>query len=381
MKKGRRMRPIRAGLTGAVAALCAWLALGLTPVASGQTSDISVQDITRLKGLGSDELWGMGLVFGLPGTGDSAKVVPKARQLAQLLEQAGNPIPGIEEALDTKSVAIVMVTASLPEESVVAGDVFHLSVQTMFDAKDLTGGRLFLTPMRGSLPGDPYVYAFGAGPVSPDGSGVPTVGRVSNGCRVIRDISKPVVSDFGVVTLQVRENYASAATTTLIANLINQDRQGLRADGAPPIAKAVNERSVVVEIPDEELSNPIRFIADLQKITFDASLLTMEPRIVINERAGVIMITGNVVIQESVVASGNLVVTTTLPEIPATLENPLITQSNSTAVGTTQNPKNAAQAQALLDAMRRLEIPVQDQIEVFRALERAGVINAQLEYL
>jgi flagellar P-ring protein precursor FlgI len=368
-------------LTGAVAALCAWLALGLTPVASGQTSDISVQDITRLKGLGSDELWGMGLVFGLPGTGDSAKVVPKARQLAQLLEQAGNPIPGIEEALDTKSVAIVMVTASLPEESVVAGDVFHLSVQTMFDAKDLTGGRLFLTPMRGSLPGDPYVYAFGAGPVSPDGSGVPTVGRVSNGCRVIRDISKPVVSDFGVVTLQVRENYASAATTTLIANLINQDRQGLRADGAPPIAKAVNERSVVVEIPDEELSNPIRFIADLQKITFDASLLTMEPRIVINERAGVIMITGNVVIQESVVASGNLVVTTTLPEIPATLENPLITQSNSTAVGTTQNPKNAAQAQALLDAMRRLEIPVQDQIEVFRALERAGVINAQLEYL
>jgi len=381
MTKGRRMRPKWAGSTAVIAALCAWLALGTAPGARAQTSDISIQDITRLKGQGSDRLWGMGLVFGLPGSGDSSKVRPKARQLAQLLEHAGNPIPGIEEALDTKSVAIVMVTARLPEESVVAGDEFHLRVSTMYDAKSLDGGELFLTPMRGSSPTDPWIYAFGAGPISPDGSGVSTVGRVSNGCRVIREIKKPVVDNFGVVTLQVRENFASATTTTLLANLINQDRQGLRTDGAPPIARAMDDRSVVVEIPDEELVNPIRFIADLQKIRFDASLLSIRPRIVINERAGVITITGNVVIRPSVVASGSLVVTTTEPEIPATLDNPLITQSNSTTVSTTADERAGAQAQALLDAMRRLEVPVQQQIEIFKNLQESSALSVPLEYM
>lgn len=381
MTKGRRMRPRQAGLKAVVVALCAWLALGVIPAACAQTSDISIQDITRLKGLGSDELWGMGLVFGLPGTGDSAKIAPKARQLAQLLEQAGNPMPGIEEALDTRSVAIVMVTASLPEESVVQGDEFDLSAQAVFDAKDLTGGRLFLTPMRGALPGDPYIYALGSGMITPDGSGVPTIGRIADGCRVIRDIKKPVVDNFGTVTLQVRENFASATTTTLLANLINQDRQGLRADGAPPIARAIDERSVVIEIPDEELVNPIRFIADLQKITFDASLLSVRPRIVINERAGVITITGNVVIRPSVVASANLVVTTTEPRIPATLENPLISQSNSTVVSTAMDERSGAQAQALLDAMRRLEVPVQEQIEIFRTLQDSSALSVPLEFM
>jgi len=373
----RRMREAVAGSLGlacAVIALC-----GPAPSASAQNSDIAIQDITRLEGYGSDRLWGMGLVFGLPATGDSAKVTPKARQLAVLMEHAGNPIAGLEEALAAKGVAIVMVTARLPETGVLTGDEYHLDVQTMFDAKSLEGGNLFLTPMRGSNPGNPYIYAYGAGKITFDGP-ITTSGRVSHGCRIIRDLRKSVVSEYGTVTFQIRENYASNGTATLIANLINQDRQGLRAEGAPPIARARDERSVVVSIPDEELSNPVRFIADLQKIVFDQSLLRMRPRIVINEAAGLIVITGNVVIKPTVIASGGLVVTTTEPEIPATLENPLITQSNSTLVSTGGDPASVAQAQALLEAMRRMEVPVEEQIQMFRALAESRALSVPVEF-
>ncbi|MFU8830414.1 MAG: flagellar basal body P-ring protein FlgI, partial [Phycisphaerales bacterium] len=234
----RRMRLGLGRRIGTIGVLGASIALGLcAPCAIAQMNDISLQDITRLRGHGSDRLWGIGLVMGLGNSGDSNDVLPKARQIAQLLQHAGSPIPGIDEAMRTRSVAIVMVSVRLPEEGVVVGDEFHLDVQTMFDAKSLQGGNLFLTPMRGAMPGDPYIYAMGAGKVTIEGS-TPTSARVSNGCRIIRDIEKPVISNHGTLTLQVRENYASHTTTTLIANLINQDRQGLRADGMAPIARA-----------------------------------------------------------------------------------------------------------------------------------------------
>lgn len=376
----RRMRRLVTDRVCPIGLVCAGIALvGWTPAGPALGGDISVQDITRLKGHGSDRLWGMGLVMGLPGTGDSADLLPRARQIAKLMEHAGNPVPGLEEAMEASSVAIVMVTARLPEGGVVAADEYHLDVQTMFDAKSLEGGSLFLTPMRGSLPTDPHIYALGAGKLSFD-SAITTSARVPNGCRIIRDIEKPVVNGEGRLTFQVRENYASMTTTTLIASLINQDRQGLRADGARPIARARNERSVEVIIPDEELANPVRFIADLQKITFDESLMHMRPRIVINEQVGLITITGNVVIKPSVISSGKLVVTTIEPEIPATPENPEIRQSNSMLFAATDDTQAVAQAQSLLEAMRRMEVPVQEQIQMFKALEQGSALSVPLEF-
>lgn len=62
----RRMRR-GIGRLLALAVLCAGTALPVSSV-SAQSNDISMQDITRLGGHGTDKLWGIGLVFGLPGT-------------------------------------------------------------------------------------------------------------------------------------------------------------------------------------------------------------------------------------------------------------------------------------------------------------------------
>ncbi|MFG0291598.1 MAG: flagellar basal body P-ring protein FlgI [Phycisphaerales bacterium JB065] len=354
--------------------------LSAAPAVIAQVSDVSIEELTRLQGQGSDEWWGLGLVIGLPNTGDSPDLLPKARMLASLLENAGAAVPDLEEAMAGRSIAVVMVTARLPESSVVKGDRFDVHVQTMFDAKDLTGGRLLLAPLRGAKPGDALVYGYASGLLSSDGSDTPTVARVAKGCRVVQDTRRFVIEN-GTVTFHVRENYADYTTTSLIADLINQDRQGLRADGAPPIALALDDRSVRVTIPEEEYGNPTRFIAGLQKIRFDQSLLNLEPKITIDERAGVITITGDVIIRPTVITSGNLVVTVIDPAIPATPANPEIRQSNATLISTTADPKSNAQAQSLLEAMRRLEVPVADQIHIFRTLEQNTALSVSINWV
>lgn len=362
-----------------LAALGACLALlSAAPAALAQVTDVSIEELTRLRGQGTDEWWGMGLVIGLSNTGDSPNLLPKARMLAALLENAGASVPDLEEAMSGRSIAVVMVTARLPETSVVVGDRFDVHVQTMFDAKSLEGGRLLLAPLKGAQPGDPNIYGVASGLLTDDGSGIPTVARVSRGCRVIRDTRRFVIEN-GMVTFHVRENYADFTTTSLIADLINQDRQGLRADGAPPIAIAQDDRSVSVMIPEEEYANPMRFIASIQKIRFDQSLLSLEPKITINERAGVITITGDVIIRPTVISSGNLVVTVLEPEIPPTPANPEIRQSNATLIGTGDTRANA-QAQSLLEAMRRLEVPVAEQISIFRTLEANTALSVQINW-
>lgn len=371
----------RIGIVFSLIGACLAL-LTVSPDAMAQGNDVSINDLTRLRGLGVDEVWGFGIVMGLPGSGDSPDLLPKARSLAVLMEHGGMPAASLEELMAGRSIAIVMVTARLPEGSMVTGDLVDAHVQAVYDAKSIRGGRLIASSLMSALPGHTETIAIASGLLESDGSDVSTVARVSRGARLIQDIDKDVVAG-GQLVLQVRENYARGGfkAATLIADLINQDRQGLRADGAPPIAVAKNDRSVIVTIPEEEMGNPVRFIASLQKIRFDQSLLDLDPAITIDQRAGVISITGNVLITPSVITSGNLVVTVLEPPIPATPANPEIRQSNSTLFGTSNNPNAQAGAQLLLEAMRRLEVPVQDQIFIFRTLEQNNALSVPINWV
>src|SRR5690606_34313612 len=70
--KERRMRRTTSRFGRFLATIGACLALlSATPAAIAQVSDVSIEELTRLQGQGSDEWWGLGLVIGLPNTGDS----------------------------------------------------------------------------------------------------------------------------------------------------------------------------------------------------------------------------------------------------------------------------------------------------------------------
>src|SRR6478735_8534316 len=153
-----------------------------------------IKDLATVEGVRQNQLVGYGLVVGLNGTGDTLNNTPFTKQSLQaMLERLGVNIRGAN--LRTANVAAVMVTANLPAFST-QGTRLDVTVSALGDAKSLQGGTLLVTPLLGA---DGEVYAVAQGSVAIAGfqaegdaakivRGVPTVGRISNGAIVEREI-------------------------------------------------------------------------------------------------------------------------------------------------------------------------------------------------
>lgn len=354
------------------ALLCAGVALLVVSVRADAT--LTLRDLTRLEGHGESTLRGLGFVMGLPGTGDSGTTPPLARQLAKLLEVSGNPIAGIEELVATRNIAMVMVTCTIPKEGARRGDKFDCYIQAWHNAKSLEGGRLFITPLLGPRPGQ-GVYAFAEGDVILDGQTL-TSGRARLAARVSEDIVHHTIAPTGTVTLVIEPQYAGWGTARLIADLINSDRQGLDTT-LIEIARAVSEREVVVAVPEPELDDPSGFVANVQDIPMDPSLLPLPAKVIVNERRGTIVVTGNVSISPAVISHRDLVITTVTPPREPTPDRPRVVQSSWTDVQTTVNDRDRTRLLDLLEALRQLSVPVRDQMAILKELHRLGHLHAE----
>ncbi len=334
---------------------------------------ITVQDLALLQGHGESKLWGFGFVVGLQGTGDPSEFLPQARQVAKLLERGGNPIPRIEELTKGRNIAMVMVTATVRETGGKRGDKIDCYVQSWHSAQSLEGGRLFITPLQGALPGQ-GVYAMAEGPVVIEGP-VETSGVVRAGAQVISDIDMQVIDPDGTFTLSVKPEFAQWTTTKLLANVINQDRRGF-VDAAQEIARAVDARTVVVTIPDAELDNPANFLGDILAIQLDSSLLNLPAVVQVNEQRGTIVVTGNVTISGVLISSKSLTIQTITP--PGSTTPVAASPSGTTTWSRLGQPGEAAVARLddLLQALRAIDMPVNEQIGLLKEIHKSGRLHA-----
>jgi len=342
---------------------------------------VTLQELSRLEGQGEFAIWGLGLVVGLNGTGDSGSVLPLARQVAALMAEGGNPIPDIEELAKSKNMALVMVTANVDKTGARIGDKLECRVQAYHSAKSLAGGQLFITPLRGPTKNDRSVYAYAQGPLVVDPNN-PTVATLRNGsgsgAQVDIDIYRPVIADDWTVSLIMNTPYAGWPTTRLVAGMINQYRQGF-AEDARNIAHAVDERTVIVQIPLEERGNWANFLGQLMgSIEIDESLLQLPARVVINERTGVIIMTGDVEISSALIAHKDMVITEITPPVVPTAARPEVDQSNWTGIVRETSDRRKARIDDLLTAMRQLDVSVQDQIEILTMMHKTGQLHAEL---
>src|SRR3982074_3810378 len=173
-------------------ACLALLAAALSAMSADAASRI--KDLANIEGVRQNQLIGYGLVVGLNGTGDTLNNIPFTKQsLTAMLERLGVNVRG--QTLRTGNVAAVMVTANLPPFGT-QGTRIDVTVSSLGDAKSLMGGTLLVTPLLGA---DGNVYAVGQGSLAVAGfvaqgdaakitRGVPTVGRISNGAIVEREI-------------------------------------------------------------------------------------------------------------------------------------------------------------------------------------------------
>src|SRR3954449_12742763 len=74
---------------------------------------VKVADITRIGGQRSNILTGLGLVYGLRGTGDGGQFLPAIRPLAGMLGKFSDSATVVELS-NVQNVALVSITATVP---------------------------------------------------------------------------------------------------------------------------------------------------------------------------------------------------------------------------------------------------------------------------
>ncbi len=342
-----------------------------------------IKDIVNIENVRENQLVGYGLVVGLKGTGDSLRNAPFTQQsLAAMLERLGVNIRNVN--LNTKNVAAVSVTATLPAFSRKGGRV-DVQVSALGDSESLQGGTLLVTPMVG-LDGEVYAVAQGQvaiGGFSARGAaesierGVSSSGRIANGGIVEREIAFDL-RDMPVVNLSLKN--PDFTTAQRIAAAINS------AKGAG-IAAVTDPSTVQLKVPEN--SSIVALMSDVEQLPV---AVDQSARVVINESTGVIVMGADVKISRVAIAQGNLTVRIT--------ETPQVSQPNALSnTGETQVvPRTQVQVddssskrlavlnsgvslQDLVDGLNALGVGPRDMIAILQSLKAAGALQAELEVM
>jgi flagellar P-ring protein precursor FlgI len=355
------------------------LAGALAP--AGATSRI--KDLANIEGVRQNQLIGYGLVVGLNGSGDTLNNIPFTRQSLQaMLERLGVNIRG--QQIRTGNVAAVMVTANLPAFGT-QGTRIDVTVSALGDAKSLQGGTLLVTPLLGA---DGNVYAVAQGSLAISGfqaegeaakivRGVPTVGRISNGAIIEREI------EFALNRLvQVRLALRNADFTTAkrIASAVN-DFIG------SPTAEPLDPSTVQITIPKKFHGNVVALLTEIEQLQVEPDLAA---KVVIDERSGIIVMGRDVRVSTVAVAQGNL--TVTIAEAPQVSQPQPFSRGQTrvvprTRIGVQEDGKRLAivrdgvSLQQLVDGLNALGIGPRDLISILQAIKAAGAIQADIEVM
>jgi flagellar P-ring protein precursor FlgI len=348
---------------------------------AGVAGGVTVGDVTEVEGQRINKLHGLGLVVGLKGTGDGGEYMPTIRPLMALLSKLSDPVVSAKELEETRNVAVVTVTCTVPRSGAREGERLDVQVQSIGSCKSLKGGRLFITPLQGPQRNS-VVYALAEGAIRLEDSQVPTSGVVDGGAV----IEEAVVTDFvreNRFRLVLNEANSEFSWATTIADTINQHTE---YEVGSVIARALDAKTIEVTVPESYRRSVTSFIARIQQL--DLILPYSRAKVEINEKTGTIVITGNVEISPAVVSHKQLLVSTEPQGGPAS------GVAGATAAATTASyvpaeghffdvdprHESGVQLRDLVTALIVLKVPAEDRIAVIKLLARAGRIHAEVVF-
>ena len=341
-----------------------------------------IKDVATFEGVRDNQIIGYGLVVGLNGTGDSLRNSAfTEKSIVGMLERLGvGNLSG--EAIQTRNVAAVMVTAILPPFAR-RGSRIDVVVSSLGDATSLRGGTLIVTPLAGA---DSEVYAVAQGPIAVAGfaaqgtnasivEGVPTVARIENGATVENEIDFDFES-LDSIRLALRE--PDFTTAVRIEDAINKTLGGNRAN-------AIDSGTVVIDPPAR---------TDLPELMARIENVQIEPdavaKVVIDARSGTIVVGTNVRIAEVAISQGGLTV-----NIREDIE---VSQPAPFSIGETvivpdtiiEVEEREAQftileggipLQRLVDGLNAMGVGATETISILQAIKAAGALHADLEII
>lgn len=366
--------------TLAVALAAAGLAFGAALPAAAKSR---IKDIVNFEGVRENNLVGYGIVVGLNGTGDALRNNAETKQaLENMLERSGLNTRAADLTLNTKNMAAVIVTASLPPFSA-PGSRFDVTVSAMGDAKSLLGGTLIMTPLA-APDGEVYGVAQGTvqtGSISASGAsgstvskGVPTAGRIAGGATVEKDTGFQL-ANMQVMRLTLRN--PDFSTAQHIADAINGRFPGC----------AQQQDSTVIAIRPPAGMNMVAFANQVENLTVDVDT---PAKVVIDEVAGVIVMGDAVRISTVAIQQGNL--TITVKESSQVSQPTAFSRGGTTAVVPQSDIsvdeekgkkfvtlKAGASLANLVAGLNALGVTPRDMISILQSIKTAGALQAEIE--
>lgn len=347
---------------------------------------IRLKDLSRMKDERQNMLVGYGIVTGLAGTGDNPGNRLTSQTLSNVLENMDIDIP--QQALRSRNVAAVMVTASLPRYAQ-SGDFLDVNVTSMGDARSLVGGTLLMAPLKGP---NQRVYALAQGAISVGGykfdlngnvvqKNHPTSGNIPNGATV----------EQGVEAAPAFEN-ASVEYVLFEPDLTTVDRivAAINAANGAGAATAIDPGRYRVFLPRAGSERGLATLAKLETIEIAPD---RRARVVVNERTGTVVSGGDVRVSQTTISHGELIVSITT-DYNVSQPTALFGDIESPSVQTVVVPDTSVavterEAQSvtlaggstvaeLVAALNRVKASSRDIITVLQGLKRAGALHAEL---
>ncbi len=340
-----------------------------------------IKDLVEVRGARENVLLGYGLVVGLPGTGDSERVLFTTQALSSMLGRMGVRV--LPEDIRSRNVAGVMVTARLPAY-LRPGTRMDVSVSSLGNARGLVGGVLLLTPLQGP---DGKVYALAQGEVQVGGFDVTTPGasvrrnQVASG-RVPSGglVERAVLPELAGENLGLQLKIPDFTTAKRIADAVNAALGAGRA-------RALDPAMVEVSTAGGTSQAAVELLAQVEGLEVEAE---RRARIVVSERTGTVVAGTDVRIRPVAVAHGALQVVVS--------QSPAISQPAPFSGGTTVvAPVWQAQAQEahqpavalpaattvqdLVKALNALGATPRDLVSILQAMKAAGALDADLEVM
>lgn len=361
-----------------------------------------IKDIASISGVRDNQLLGYGIVVGLAGTGDDLKNGFTGESLANMLSRQGLTMK--DKVAKADNVAAVMVTASLHPFAKIGAKI-DVTVSSVGDAKSLQGGTLLMTPLRGA---DGQVYAVAQGPIVLGGFSAggqagsvtknhPSVGRISNGALVERELQNDFAQKKSLVVNLYRDDFTTARK---LETVINSKVKEVRA-------QQIDSCSVNVRIASPLPGGIMELISLIENLDLPVDAPAV---VVMNEKTGTVVMGENVRISTIAVAHGNLTiqiketasVSQPLPFAPqppagvppvrakgGTIVAPgaqtVVTTETNVAAAEEKNQLMIVQQgvtiQDLVKALNAMGVTPRDLITIMQTIKEAGALQAALRIM
>jgi flagellar P-ring protein precursor FlgI len=330
---------------------------------------VRIKDIVYFEGIRENMLVGYGLAVGLNSTGDNLRNSGFTQNsLMDYLTRMGVSTTNIPN-LNTRNVASVMVTASLPPFAR-PGNMINVQISTLGDAKSLKGGNLLATPLIGA---DGQVYALAQGnitvgtPATFDTriKGTPTSGYIINGAIVEKDI-KFNMNSLQEIKLSLKN--PDITTARSIATAINSAMQDNLAFPKDP-------GTITITVPINYINKVVDLLADIENLTITPDTIA---KIIIDEASGTIVIGDNVKISKVAVAQGDLVLKVSDQDKLNFLFKDEKEQEPAPGTQLAILEENAT-LNDLVQSLNSLGIQPNEMIAILKSIQQAGALQAIIE--